>query len=675
MHELRHAAPLTLLVAVLAVPAFPAEPYDDFQAGDFGRVRFEENGVLIVRSPGGSSPALSEAATLNAPIFPGDEIRTEYDQRVEVQLAGGSLVRIDGDSDLVFQALPDPYAESTDNVILKLGYGTARIASEISGTEEFRIDTPDASIYLLGNGDFRIEVDDRGQTRVLSRRGVAEVVGDGGSVLLRGGMRTTAYSGSVPDDPESFNTFVADDFDRWVEARDETYRPQEQEVASDDAEAYREIPAEVRPYYHELGYYGRWVYVPAYGYCWYPYDAPAGWRPYYHGHWSYGPRGYFWVSNEPWGWAPYHYGRWNWMAGYGWCWFPGRVFGGAWVSWSWGSAYLGWAPLNPWNQPVWIRTVHYGYYDPGCWTFVSYRDFGHGHGHGGYRHYSVDDVGDDLHNTAVVTRPPRLSPRDLAADPAPRERIESELLRDPGRRVPVIRPERPSSQTFDANEGDLVRRGRSTRAVDRAADDRAAQPSERVPRSEATLRGATREQLRTLPSSRRPTTPRRVPSESTGRERPAPAADRGIPPQGPTRSTQRTSAADPESAPAIPRRAMAPSGGSRAATPREQPSATTPTRGSGPSQTDTRLRSLYRQVSEPRKTEQSGSRTTSATTPSAGRRGPASDSRREAAPRSSSPSRAPSSEKKGPKSSGDSKSQSSSSSSKGSDRGGKSGRR
>jgi len=678
MHDLRHAAPLTLLVAVLAVPAFPAEPYDDFQAGDFGRIRFEENGVLIVRNPGGSSPALTETATLNAPIFPGDEIRTEYDQRVEAQLAGGSLIRIDHDSELVFQALPDPYAESTDNVILKLGYGTVRIASELSGTEEFRVDTPDASVYLLGNGDFRIEVDDRGQTRVFSRRGVAEVVGDGGSVLLRGGMRTTAYSGSVPEDPESFNTFVADDFDRWVEARDESYRPHEEEVASDDVEAYREIPAEVRPYYRELGYYGRWVYVPAYGYCWYPYDAPAGWRPYYDGYWSYGSRGYFWISNEPWGWAPYHYGRWNWMAGYGWCWFPGRVFGGAWVSWSWGSAYLGWAPLNPWNQPVWIRTAHYGYYDPGCWTFVSYRDFGHGHGHRGYRHHSVDDVGDDLRNSAVVTRPPRLSPRDLASDPSPRERIEGELRRDPSRRVPVIRAERPGGETFDASERALVHRGRSTRAVDSVARERATQPSARIPRSEAaarpTLRDSTRIERSVPPSSRQPTTSRRDPSDSAGRERPAPAPDRGIPSQGPTRTTQRTSGADRGSAPAVPRRAMAPAADSRTATPREQPSATSPTRRSGPSQTDTRLRSLYRQVSEPRRTEQPGSKT-SATTPSSTRRSPAADSKRDTAPRATSPSRAPATERKGSRSGADSKSQSSSSSSKGSNRGGKSDRK
>lgn len=665
-HDLRHAAPLTLLCVLFAGAAMTAEAQqDEFQSGDFGRVRFEENGVLIERSPGGSSSALSETATLNTPIFPGDEIHTGYDQRLEVQLAAGTLIRLDRDSELVFQALPDPYAESADNVVLKLGYGTIQIASELAGKEEFRIDTPDASVYLLGNGDFRIEVDDRGQTRVLSRRGVAEVVGDDGSVLLRGGTRTTAYSGSVPDDPESFNTFVADDFDRWVEARDDSY-----EVATADPEAYREIPSEVRPYYRELGYYGRWVYVPASGYCWYPYDVPAGWRPYYHGYWSYGPRGYFWISNEPWGWAPYHYGRWNWQAGYGWCWFPGSVFSGAWVSWSWGSSYLGWAPLNPWNQPVWVRTVRYGYYDPACWTFVRYRDFGHAYGR--YPHYTVDDVGDDLRNTAVVTRPPRLSPREFASDPAPRERIDRELLRDPGRRVPEIRSDRAAGETFTARERDLALRGRSTRAVGAAADARGSLPPGRAVRTDAGARRTTpRDPAREVPSSPRgPTASQPTSSRSTVRERPA--VDRSVPSGRPSPTARRTADEAPGSAPHAPRREVAPAPRTRSVPAHESASPTSPTRRAGPSETDTRVRSLYRRVSEPRKTEPQGSRT--AAPPSASRGGSAPDSKRDAAPRSSSPSSTPQrkASKSGTEDKGKSSSSSSSSSSKRAGRGGKS---
>ena len=83
--------------------------------------------------------------------------------------------------------------------------------------EEFRIDTPAGSIYLLGDGDFRIEVTGTGHTRVISRRGVAEAGGQLGSVLVRGGMHTEIYPNSLPAQPEPFNTFASDGFDRWVE--------------------------------------------------------------------------------------------------------------------------------------------------------------------------------------------------------------------------------------------------------------------------------------------------------------------------------------------------------------------------------------------------------------------------------------------------------------------------
>ena len=323
------AIALTLPALSGAAWAIPEDPYDDYQAGDFGRIRHEEHGVSVVRGTE-SSPGPTAEASVNAPVFPGDSIRTDLDQRTEIQLAGGTLVRVDHGTHLTFQSLPDPYAEYVDNAVLKLASGVIQISATLDGKEEFRIDTPDASIYLLG--DFRIEVDDRGETRVFSRRGVAEVVGDGGSVLLRGGMRTTVWAGAIPDDPQPFNSFVTDPFDGWVEARAESYRTEETYAYTAEAvEAYDEIPTEVRPYYRELSAHGRWVYVPTYGYCWYPFDTPKDWRPYYNGYWDYGPGGYFWVSHEPWGWAPYHYGRWNWVSGYGWCWIPGRVFGGAWV--------------------------------------------------------------------------------------------------------------------------------------------------------------------------------------------------------------------------------------------------------------------------------------------------------------------------------------------------------
>ena len=104
----------TVLIAAVAPPVAAQEDPalgDDYAGGDFGRLIYQENGVTVRRSSVESSPSVEQVAGLNAPIFPGDGLSTAFDQRAEIQLAGGSLVRVDRASDLTFLALPDPYAE------------------------------------------------------------------------------------------------------------------------------------------------------------------------------------------------------------------------------------------------------------------------------------------------------------------------------------------------------------------------------------------------------------------------------------------------------------------------------------------------------------------------------------------------------------------------------------
>jgi hypothetical protein len=435
---------------------------DDYQQGDFGRVRLAEKGATVVRAqPDEDGRPGDGEATVNTPVFPGDTVRTGPDQRVEIQLASGTLLRQDDDTEMTYLSLPRPGAEFQDNTVLRLSSGAVRIVGTVQEKETFRVDTPAASVYMLGDADVRVEVGRGGSARVLSHRGVVEVVGEGGSVLVRGGMRTTVDRGSVPSDPRAFNTFASDGFDRWCDGREDSYRDRDRYAGAPENDAYAgydSVPDEVRPYYHELSSYGRWVDAPTYGRVWYPYDVAPGWRPYSDGYWDYGPGGYFWVANEPWGWAPYHYGRWNWVVGFGWCWAPGRVFGGAWVSWSWGSAYVGWAPLDFWGRPAFVGSLWHDYYDPDCWTFVGFNHFGGRD----YRRWAVpiDRLGPDLHRMAVVTRPPRFSPRGLATDSSLRERAAREAMQDRAAHVrPVVRDRVPGTK-FRSVEDRLIERGR-----------------------------------------------------------------------------------------------------------------------------------------------------------------------------------------------------------------------
>ncbi len=429
-----------LALALVTVPAWaiardtPDEIYgeewdqpenftDEYKSGDYGRIlSADQGGQIIHENPDPTEPP-EETATRNAPVFPGDRVVTSAHQRVEVELAGGSLVRLDDGTELFFQALPNPYAGYRDNTILNLAAGSLQIRTSELGDDTFRVDTPGASVYLLGDGEFRIDLLSTGETVVRSRRGVAELSGDGGSVLVRSGMQSVAYAGAYPSEPSSYSTVAADRFDRWTRSRDEALRARAgagNNQNYNDEVVYESLPDEVQPYYRELSGSGSWTYADDYGWVWYPSQVEAGWRPYLSGHWSYGPGGYFWVSNENWGWAPYHYGRWDRLAGYGWCWIPGRVFGGAWVSWSWGSSYVGWAPLNYWNRPVYYGTRYGNYYCGGSWTFIGYNHFGH---HNYYNHHvGAGHAYRNGHRGAIVTRPPKVGPRDLARDGGSRDR-------------------------------------------------------------------------------------------------------------------------------------------------------------------------------------------------------------------------------------------------------------
>jgi len=469
---------LVLTAAILPVSAQAEDPFalvDQYDSGNYGRVVFHDNGLRLERAFVDPGMPSGEQVGINAPVFPGDTLITGEGQRVEIQLAGGSVIRSDGETEATFLSLPDPYAEFTDHTVLQLSQGSIRVSALLAEGEEFRIDTPASSVYLLADGDFRIDVTPGGRTEVISRGGVAEVVGNGGSILLRGGMRTEVFPGTLPEEAWAFNTFVTDNFDRWVDERNFTYGANDEFVAeasySASAEAYEAMPEEVQPYYGELEHYGDWSYVEEYGHVWSPTLVEAGWSPYQDGYWSDGPGGWFWVSSEPWGWAPYHYGRWNWVASRGWCWSPGRVFAGAWVAWSWGSAHIGWAPLDYWGRPAYVDVAHLGYYDPQVWTFVDY-------GHVGRRDYQryavrVGDVGDDLRTARVVGRAPRVRTDQLARSPESREFAQRLARADRASWLrPVERDRRPVVGLSEVEREMHSRRGAHpprSRAADPAA--------------------------------------------------------------------------------------------------------------------------------------------------------------------------------------------------------------
>jgi uncharacterized membrane protein YgcG len=123
------------------------------------------------------------------------------------------------------------------------------------------------------------------------------------------------------------------------------------------------------------------VHVTGIGWSWRPYVA-VGWRPYHNGYW-YSRNGCLtWVSYDPWGWGTYHYGRWAYDPGYGWIWVPGYGYSPAWVYWTFGSGFVGWAPAGWWD-------CYRPYYN---WAYNPYRGYGSRLGFGFYGRVRLNEL-------------------------------------------------------------------------------------------------------------------------------------------------------------------------------------------------------------------------------------------------------------------------------------------
>ena len=362
----------SILFAGGALAPALADYKDDPEYGSvYGRIRYLESGLTLLRAGEGT---VTEG-NVNDPVAPGDRLTTD-DGRAEIGLADGSVLWLDQGTRLDVRNLSDINNRYEKTNLFALESGAIRIDASDPDSKDrtFRVDTEAGSIYLLSGGSFRIENED-GATTVYSFRGVAELSGDEDSVLVRTGERGSVQPGRLPSEPRRFNTARLDDFDRFVDLRQEAFLRNAGDRAPQ--EMAEEVPDEVQPYVSELSYYGSWHRAPSYGWVWRP-VYHGSWGPYVNGYWSWCRGGWVWVSYDPWGWAPYHYGRWDFAVDIGWVWIPGRVWSGAWVSFAVGSSYVGWSPLNYYNRPVFhdvtivnVVNVNVTRLQPRGWRFVN----------------------------------------------------------------------------------------------------------------------------------------------------------------------------------------------------------------------------------------------------------------------------------------------------------------
>jgi hypothetical protein len=285
------------------------------------------------------------AAEVNRPVTSGDKIWTDADSRAELSI-GSAVVRLASATGFSFLNLDQGIAQ------MQVTAGTVSVHVR-SMSDNVELDTPNVAVALLGPGDYRVEVNDAGDSTVVKvSGGTAEVTGGGQDFAVHPQqLATFTGTGEIATDVASLG--APDGFDTWAYDRDRE---------AQDAQAWSYVSPDVVGA-EDLDQAGTWQSTPDDGYVWAPNAVALGWAPYRVGHWLWmWPWGWTWVDAAPWGFAPFHYGRWTTFGGR-WCWVPGprrehAVYAPALVAWVGngqfaasasfnGAGGVAWFPLGP----------------------------------------------------------------------------------------------------------------------------------------------------------------------------------------------------------------------------------------------------------------------------------------------------------------------------------------
>lgn len=331
---------------ILGITSLNAEEQPRYTNKSFARLSHLNGNTYVQRA----ADLAYEEGVVNMPLSAGDRIGTTGG-RAEIHLGNGNYMRLDENTKIDLMSLPD---REDDMTRVKVWAGNVYLdINRLDSEKSFEIHTADVSCYLIDEGLYRMDIREDGEMEILVFRGLLEVSGAEGSLLLKTKQRMEAADGRFVSRPSRFFAAAKDGFDRWSHLRDSQLRR---------SSGRKYLPQELEDFEPELAGYGDWVYMSPYGHVWVPRGLYAGWRPYSYGRWVWLPLcGWTWLPSEPWGWAPFHYGRWHWGVGLGWYWIPTSVWGPAWVRWWWDDYYFAWAPLGYWGRPVVI--VNNYFYD------------------------------------------------------------------------------------------------------------------------------------------------------------------------------------------------------------------------------------------------------------------------------------------------------------------------
>jgi len=341
MSRMNFSSVTWLFVAALGLIVLGAGAEDLLHA----RVSFDAGGAMIK----GSQDADWSYATINTIVLPGDSLWIDNGGSLELEMAGGSFLRMaDGSKVEVVSLAPSSHIRGWT--------GSLYVHRIRRSSGDFVFETPACKVEVDQDSSARFDVVGEGATTVSVRWGRVTVrTLTGPSVMVSEGERAYIDPGCLPSTPVIFDRSYEDSFDAWNRERGRVLAVGPvslPEPVATKIETTRVIGVT------DLDPYGEWVYVDS-SYYWRP-TVVVDYVPYRYGHWSYVPAcGYVWVGNYPFSYVTTHYGRWTYHSGYGWMWTYRDVWCPAAVATVRYGPNFVWCPLDPWDRPVMYGSAYY----------------------------------------------------------------------------------------------------------------------------------------------------------------------------------------------------------------------------------------------------------------------------------------------------------------------------
>ncbi|HUW61632.1 MAG TPA: DUF6600 domain-containing protein [Candidatus Bathyarchaeia archaeon] len=318
---------LAVIVAGVAAPSAVAQELH-------ARVSFDSGGAMVK----GAADEDWSYATVNTMIMPGDTLWVDEQGTLEVEMSGGTFLRMADGSKADIVSLPP-------SGVIKGWTGAFYVHRVARSSGSVIFQSPVADMHIQSDTQARVDVLANGATTVSVRWGAVTIRVPGGQdTILQTGQRSYIDPGYLPSLPEPLDTDQEDSFDAWSRERARLLVVGLEVVP---AAVTKSAPLGAA----DLSAYGDWVTIEN-DYYWRP-TVVADYVPYRYGHWGYAPSiGYSWVGDYPFGYITSHYGRWRHHPTYGWCWRYRDVWGPAWVASYRVGPNFAWCPLDPWDRPV-----------------------------------------------------------------------------------------------------------------------------------------------------------------------------------------------------------------------------------------------------------------------------------------------------------------------------------